>query len=268
MYLVFDIGGTNIRLAVSQDGKTLNQLDSIPTAKNFSQAMSSFKETAEKLTNGQKIEAAAGGVRALDMTTKDRLVSHPTIPLWVGEPLKQELEKSLGCSVSLENDAAMAGLGEAVFGAGQGKKIVAYITVSTGVGGVRIVDGKIDQSMMGFEPGNQIINVDPPAYLERYISGEGIRQRYGVKGENLSDPKAWDEIAKLLAIGLNNTIVHWSPQIVVLGGSVIKSISLDKVKSYLNEYLTIFPDCPEIVLATLGDEGGLYGALHYLVKYP
>lgn len=268
MYLVFDIGGTNIRIAASQDGRVLDQLDSIPTAKNFSDAISSFKKGALKLTKGEKIKAAAGGVRALDMRTKDRLVNHPTIPLWVGEPLKEELEKSLDTEVFLENDTAMAGLGEAVFGAGQGKKIVAYITISTGVGGVRIVEGKIDQSMMGFEPGQQIIDIDSPSYLERYISGDALKKRYGVEPKNLADPEIWDEIAKLLAIGLNNTIVHWSPEILILGGSVMRSIPLDIVKSYLNQYLTIFPDCPEIVLSTLGDEGGLYGALHYLVKYP
>lgn len=264
MYLVFDIGGTNIRLAVSQDGKSLDQTETIPTHKNFSEAMSAFGETALKLTKGQKIETAAGGVRALDMITKDRLVNHPTIPLWVGEPLKAELEKALGCSVWLENDAAMAGLGEAVFGAGQGKKIVAYITVSTGVGGVRIVEGKIDQSMTGFEPGNQIINIDPPAYLERYISGEGIRQRYGVKGENLSDPKAWDEITRLLAIGLNNSIVHWSPEIVILGGSIMNSISLDTVNLYLRQMLKIYSQLPEVVKASLTDKAGLLGSLAYL----
>lgn len=264
MYLVFDIGGTNIRIAVSQDGKTLDQIEAIPTHKNFSEAMAAFKEATLKLTKGQPVEKAAGGVRALDMRTKDRLIDHPTIPLWAGEPLKTQLEKTLGCSVFLENDTAMVGLGEAGFGAGQGKKIVAYLTISTGVGGVRIVDGKIDANSLGFEPGYQMINSNPPYYLERYISGFAIEQKYGQKAENISDPEIWDEIARLMAVGLNNTIVHWSPDIIVLGGSVMKSIPLDKVKSNLNQYLTIFSDRPEIVLATLGDEGGLYGSLQYL----
>jgi glucokinase len=50
------------------------------------------------------------------------------------------------------------GLGEAVFGAGKGREIVVYMTISTGVGGARIVGGKIDASAMGFEPGHQIID--------------------------------------------------------------------------------------------------------------
>lgn len=266
MYFVFDIGGTNIRLAVSHDGKSLERIEIIPTHKNFSEAMTAFGEAALKLIRGQRIRAAAGGVRALDMQTKDKLIDHPTIPLWVGEPLKQKLEKTLGCSVLLENDTAIAGLGEAIFGAGQGKKIVAYLTISTGVGGVRIVDGKIDASTQGFEPGYQMISTELPFYLERYISGLCLEEKYGEKAEDISDPKIWDEIARLLSIGLNNTIVHWSPDMIVLGGSVMKSIPLDKVKSYLNQYLTIFPACPDIALATLGNEGGLYGSLHYLLS--
>ncbi len=256
MYLVFDIGGTNIRIATSQDGKTLDRIESTPTPTNFSEAMSIFKQIALKLTQGEKIKAAAGGVRRLN---------HPTIPLWVGEPLKQSLEKILNTAAYLENDAALAGLGEAVLGAGKGKKIVAYITVSTGIGGARIVNGSIDQNSLGFEPGNQIISLDnPPGYLEKYISGSALEKKYGVKGEKLVDPKAWDEVAKILAIGLNNVIVFWSPDIVVLGGSVAKSIPLENVNIYLKEILKIFPQVPEVVRISLGNEGGLYGALEYL----
>lgn len=271
MYLLFDIGGTKMRLATSLDGENIGEVLTIPTSLNFDEAMDSFAKTAVQLTNGSQISFAAGGVRALDMISKDRLVNNPNYPMWAGDPLKETLEKNLKAKVFLENDMAMVGLGEAVVGAGAGKRIVVYITVSTGIGGCRIVDGKIDKSAMGFEPGNQIIDsdasllpkVDPPGYFERYISGAALLKRYGKKPEDINDPKIWEETARLLAIGLNNTIVHWSPDIVVLGGGLMNKISIDKVKSYLKKIMVIFPKHPEIVKAALSDVGGIHGALVY-----
>ncbi len=260
MYLVFDIGGTNMRIATSQDGKTLDKIETTPTLTNFSEAISIFKQTALKLTKEEKIKAAAGGGRRLN---------HPTMPLWVNEPLKQELERILQTPVYLENDAALAGLGEATFGAGQGKKIVAFITVSTGVGGARIVEGHIDQNSLGFEPGSQIISqdTDSPGYLEKYVSGIALEKSYGKKGEQLNDQQVWDEVARILAIGLNNIIVLWSPDIVILGGSVAKSIPLEKVNKNLAQILKIFPQVPEVVRASLGEKGGLLGCLAYLNQF-
>lgn len=274
MYLVFDIGGTNMRIASSQDGKNLDQIETLSTLTNFSEAMSAFEKVALNLTKGQKVKVAVGGVRSLDMKTKAKLRPHPTIPLWVDEPLKETLEQKLNTNVYLENDTALVGLGEATVGAGKGKKIVAYITVSTGIGGVRIVEGKIDQNYLGFEPGNQIIDadvslkpaVDFPGYLERYVGGNALEKRYGIKPENIEDPKIWDEMAKLLAIGLNNIIVHWSPEVVILGGTVGRRIPLEKVRIYLKEFLKIFPEIPDVLPASLGDQGGLLGSLAYLKK--
>ena len=70
-----------------------------------------------------------------------------------------------------------------------------------------------------------------------------------------------------MAIGLNNIIVEWSPDVVVLGGSMITgdpSISIEKTENYLKEILKIFPKLPAIRKAELGDFGGLYGALAFI----
>lgn len=271
MYLVFDIGGTKMRLATSIDGQTLASSKTVPTPKDFNEGIKTFKQTADELSAGQKIEAVAGGVTgALDKDKSTQLTS-PHVGGWVGKPLKAELEKLCSCPVYLENDANLATLGEASFGAGVDHKIVAYLTISTGVGGGRVVDKKIDSNALGFEPGHQIIvpdgnpcNCGGKGHLESYISGSALERIYGQKGEKITDPKIWNQVARYLAIGLNNTIVHWSPDIVILGGSVSKSIPLDQVRSYLKEILTIFPNPPEITPAKLGDTAGLNGALYLL----
>lgn len=268
MYLVFDIGGSKARFATSSDGKTLGKSKIVPTPKEFQEGLQAIKQAADQLVGGQKIDGIAGGVAGPLDKDKTMLVKSPHIGGWVNKPLKLELENIFNCSVNLENDANLAALGEAIFGAGRGKNIVAYLTISTGVGGGRVVDGKIDENSLGFEPGHQIIvpdgnlcNCGGRGHLETYIGGAYIEKKYHQKGENIKDPKIWDEIANYLAVGLNNVAVFWSPDIIVLGGSVMQSMPLDSVKTQLKEVLTIFPTPPELALSSLGDFAGLYGAL-------
>ena len=271
MYLVFDIGGTNMRVAVSVDGKELTQSKIVPTPKDFEQGIQTLKQVSDELASGEKITGVAGGIAGPLDRNKTMLVASPHISGWIQKPLKLELEKAFGCEVKLENDADLGGFGEATKGAGVGKNIVAYLTISTGVGGTRIIDGKIDENVLGFEPGHQIIvadgnscNCGGKGHLEAYVGGFYLEKIYNQKAENIEDSNTWNEIAKYLAIGLNNTIVHWSPDIIVLGGSVMKSLPLDMVTNHLKDTLTIFPESPQLVLATLGHDGGLYGALELL----
>jgi predicted NBD/HSP70 family sugar kinase len=277
MYILFDIGGTKMRLAFSKDAETFGEPRIVETPKDFKEGIASFVTIAKELASGEKIEGVAGGIAGPLNNEKSMLVNSPNISAWINKPLKTELEKALAAPVSIENDASLVGLGEATHGAGKGRRIVAYITVSTGVGGARIVNGKIDESSMGFEPGHQIINFDNDAnicpgcnkqgHLEGYVSGNALEQQYGKKPYEIEDEKIWDETAKILAIGLNNTIMHWSPDIVLLGGSMITKepgISVKKVHYYLKDILRIFPNPPLIEKAALQDIGGLYGALALL----
>lgn len=271
MYLVFDIGGTNMRVGVSSDGSIFKDSKIVPTPKDFDQGIQALKQTADELSKGEKIAAAAGGVAGPLDKQNSRLVSSPHLPDWIEKPLKQKLESLIKCPIFLENDSALGGLSEAVLGAGKNHLIVGYVASGTGIGGVRIVNSKIDENSLGFEPGHQIIvpdgkpcNCGGKGHLESYVGGLNIEKNYHQKAEEINDPKIWDEIAKFLAIGLNNLIVLWSPDIIVLGGSVTKSLPLDKVNSYLKGMLKIFPYPPQIVKAAFGDEAGLYGALEYL----
>lgn len=260
-----------MRIGVSDDGETITKSKIVPTPQDFNQGILVLKQTADELSGGEKITGVAGGVPGPLDKEKSMQVASAQLPNWIEKPLKTELKKAYNVVVHLENDTALVGLGEATKGAGRGKSIVAYLGIGTGVGGVRIVDQKIDKNSLGFEPGHQIIvadgnlcNCGGKGHLEAYVSGTYFPMLYHQKGEDITDPAIWDKISKYLAIGLNNTIVHWSPDIVILGGSVSASLPLEKVQLYLKEYLTIFPQAPEIVKATLYQDSGLYGALQLL----
>ncbi|MEK7610701.1 MAG: ROK family protein [Patescibacteria group bacterium] len=266
MYLVFDIGGTNTRLAASDDGQTFGSPLILPTPKLFAEAMVSLQAAAATLTANRPLTAAAGGISGTLAPDRRTLVHATHLPDWVKQPLAAGLVAALGGPVVIENDAAVVGLGEAAAGAGKNYSVVVYVTVSTGVGGARIVDRRVDRRVIGFEPGFQIIDRANLLTLEDLISGTAIARRYGRPPRELTDPAIWDEAAALLAIGLHNSIVHWSPEVVILGGSMFKQpgIALEAVRQHLATFKTALGGVPEIKLAELGDLGGLHGGLQML----
>ena len=272
MYLLFDIGGSKMRLAISKGGKKLDAIKTIATPQNFQTAVLEFKKLALELSHGMAIKVAAGGVAGPLDEKLTQITNAPNLPHWNNKPLKKELEENIGTPVYLENDAAVAGLGEAVMGAGKKNKIVAYLTISTGVGGTRIIDGQIDRNALGFEPGHQIIDPTntlcpdcrPPGYLENLISGSSLEHRFQKKPIAIADPQVWEQLAEWLAFGINNTIVHWSPEIVILGGPMIwgnPAINIERVRYHLKNICTIFPELPVVTTAELKDTAGLQGAL-------
>ncbi|OGY82649.1 MAG: hypothetical protein A3F54_00260 [Candidatus Kerfeldbacteria bacterium RIFCSPHIGHO2_12_FULL_48_17] len=272
MYILYDIGGTNMRLAALKDLQTFGEAVHIKTPQNFDEAMKQFSQTALKLADGEKIFGVAGGVPGALNHDKNSLYHSPNLTGWDGKPFQKVLSHALGgAKIFMENDTDMIGLGEAAFGAGKGRNIVVYMTVSTGVGGSRIVNGKIDPAFWGQEPGQQIIDPSDrlydPGTLENYVSGGGVERIYGKPAYEITDAAVWDELAKWLAYGLHNSIVHWSPEIIILGGSMMTKqpgISLDAVRGHLRKIMKIFPELPELTLVGLGDEGGFYGSMQYL----
>ena len=277
MFILFDIGGTKMRVVAADYEKLLGEPVVVSTPKDFNEGIDTLKRIIDNISNelttqGRSVTAIVGGIAGPLDNGKTMLVRSPNLGGWVGQDIKNALRFAYKVPVVLENDAALVGLGETHFGAGKGRNIVVYLTISTGVGGVRIVNGKIDEASLGFEPGHQIIDPDNSLCptcdgndLEAYVSGTAIEKRFGMKPHEIHDDKVWDELAKFLAYGLNNTIVHWSPDIVVLGGSMMKEIgiSVPAVRRYLAEILKIFPQAPIIEKAELGDFGGLYGSLAY-----
>ena len=265
-YLLFDIGGTKTRLALSLDGKSFLAPVIFPTPSNFDEAVKLLGEEARKISLGQKILQAAGGVAGTLNRDRTSLLRATNLAEWQDQPLKEALEAEWGAPVTLENDAAVVGLGEAVFGAGQNYQSVAYLTVSTGVGGAKIEQGKIAAHTYGFEPGFQIINYLTGETLEA-ISGTTVAQKFGLEPKEITDPVIWSEAAKLLAVGVHNALVFWSPEVVVLGGSMMRApagISVAAVALHLATLPSVFKETVPLKSAVLGDLGGLYGALNLL----
>lgn len=274
-YVVFDIGGTKTRVALTEDFVTLSDIDSFPTPVSFKQGIEAIVKSIAAMKPKSPIKAMAGGVRGMLMEDHSGIENDATLVKWAKQSITDALGKHFKVPVYLENDTALAGLGEAIYGAGQGIDIMVYHTISTGVGGVKIEQGKIDEASSGFEPGHQVLDIDRTILgnditptLENLVSGTGLEARLGMKPKDIpQEDTVWDELAEYLAQGLRNTILYWSPDVIVLGGSMIlgdPKIQLESIRKYTVEVLDGFVACPFITTSTLGDHAGLYGAMAHL----
>lgn len=277
-YIIFDIGGTKTRIALSTDLKTIEkEIDFKTPTGSFTEGMKKMTATIESLIGTHKLRGIAGGVRGVLTEDKTGVHNDSALNKWAGKSIKDALQKTFNVPIFLENDTAIAGIGEAVFGAGKGLEIVAYHTISTGVGGAKIENGEIDSASTGFEPGHQILDIDRTILgeditptLENLVSGTAIENRFGMKPYEIPQSDVlWDELAEYLAQGLRNTILYWSPDAIILGGSMIigdPKIEIDTIRKYTVAALDGFVPAPLIVEAKLGDKAGLYGAMAILSR--
>jgi len=275
MFILFDIGGTKTRVACTRDLETVDEIVKFDTPVEYKAGIGAVITAIDTVRKGIPIQGIAGGIRGPLNHEKTKIISESKLTDWVGRPLASDLERACQVPVFLENDSAIVGLGEANFGAGKGHSIVAYHTVSTGVGGARFIDGHIDKTSAGFEPGHQVLDLDRtilgpgvPPTLENLTSGTALEHRRGMKPYEIhQSDHVWGELASYLASGLKNTIVYWSPDIIVLGGSMIVGdprILLSDIQRHTKAALGGLLPCPPIVDAVLKDEGGIYGAMTLL----
>ncbi len=265
MYILADIGGTKIRVAGSVDLESFGEPVILDTPKEYDDALTVLTSAMTQIAGPLPITKVAIGIRGNISRARDSMIDTGPLHSWSGRSLSSDLKKALNCeSVILENDSAMVGLGEAIFGAGKNAPIVVYMTVSTGIGGVRIVDGNIDRFHQGFEPGGQYLSMTPQLTLEDIASGEAVSKRFGMHPKEIGkDNPVWEELAEKFAYGLHNTILHWSPERIVLGGSMLNEIGIpvERIAHHVQLLMKKFPKIPNIVHSSLGDLGGLWGAL-------
>lgn len=178
----------------------------------------------------------------------------PNLPGWRDVPLAQLLEEAFGVPVRVENDANAAALAEHRFGAGRGCRDMVYLTMSTGVGGGVISDGRLVHGANGFagELGHIPIvrngrrcQCRLRGCLEAYVGGQawsnqlrrrvptasrifehvdGDRSRIGpeilLAAAREGDSFATEELSRwldYLALGLVPLVMAFDPERIVLG---------------------------------------------------
>jgi len=256
--LVFDIGGSHLRVALA-DGDALGASEKVATPKDPAQGVEAVRAFLEK--HGARADEAVGGIAGV---VQDGVVVRTGyLPEWDGFNLAQALGDACGIpSVRLFNDAEIAGIGEAVGGAGKGYRTVAYVTVSTGIGGALVVDGQVVPHAYGYEPGKQIIDSANMKSLEDLCGGASLTEEFGHPPEELEHALVEGRV-RALAVGLYNLLRFWSPDILILGGSLMNDETGYPLRAVVREISAlpvVLPPLPPIVHAALGDDAGLHGA--------
>lgn len=150
MYLGIEIGGTKLQLGVGPGDGTLlgfwrGNVDVASGGEGIrKQIVAAVPELLSKATlNRDSLKGVGVGFGGpVDDATRSVIKSHQ-VAGWDGFPLADWLGESLGLPAVLGNDADVAGLAEALFGAGRGLSPVFYITVGSGIGGGLIINGEI-----------------------------------------------------------------------------------------------------------------------------
>jgi glucokinase len=181
MFLGIEIGGTKLQLGVGPGDGTLAAIErfDVNPARGAGGILAQIESVAPALIQRHKVRAIGYGFGGpVDSNQGNVLKSHQ-IEGWQDFPLSSWTERMFHLPVALGNDADLAGLAEAHFGAGRGHNPVFYVTVGTGIGGGLIIDGKVYRgSGLGaaeighLRPG---LNADrPEETVESIASGWGI----------------------------------------------------------------------------------------------
>lgn len=271
MFLSIDIGGTFTRIAISGDAKKIDKKIKYQTPKKYDDGIDLLEEQIEALAQGKTPRAISVAVASPINYEKGILIRPPNLPNYKGHSLQKELELRLRTKVYLENDGILGALGES--SNRKKSKVLAYITISTGLGGGRIVDGKIDLHSLPVEPGHQILDPNGRFWpgcgqkgcFESLCSGRAFEMTYGVKPEFCEDFRIWEEHAQTCAQGLVNVITLWTPDTLVIGGSLVKAgpkFTKPLIEN-TKKLLKIYP-APKIEISKMGDDNVLLGGFIYL----
>ncbi len=261
--IVIDVGGTSLRLSRT-DGRRLGPVEKIPTPRKWSAARRQIVLAADRLMAGKKVQRVIIGLPGTLDKKHSTLTAAPNLKAWVGQPLARDIQYIFQAPVTLENDATLNGLGEAVFGAGKGKSVVGFLTVSTGVNGVLCINGEPDHGSFPFELRKLLIQQHGRVMsLGKAISGHALYQKYGRQPQNIHDRKIWRQTAESLAMALQNMLLTWRPDMMVIGGPMIgpRAIRLTDVQLFLKKTWDLPFSPPPIVAGRCGDNSGLWGAV-------
>lgn len=274
-----DLGGTKIYTAVaSKKGDILAEVK-LPTGAArpkraiFDDIVRSLELACEKAGIAPKELAAIGiGVPGpIDHATGTVRVC-PNIPSWKKVPVRDLLGERFGCPVFVENDARVAGLAEALRGAGQGYPAVFYTTVSTGIGGAIILDGKIFHGAAGVAGEIGQTRLPDGTIFEQAAAGPALKRLFGIAPEHIPALlKAGDRraiaaqghLTRLVGIWLANTATLLNPDIIVIGGGLanLGPCFFTPVRRYIKQYAFNESAKVKVVKAALGDRSGVVGAL-------
>jgi len=290
-----DIGGRKIAAGTVDDsGKVLSKLEA-PTedARVYSDGLrhvARMLREAAQMAN-TKLSGIGIGSTGWVYPSTGEFGDVDFLPGWKGFNPVKDLGREFGARVALENDGDAAALGEAAWGAGKGKSRLIYVTVGTGIGGGIILDGQLYRGADKSHPevGHHVIDASGPQCTcgfrgcwEALATGPAMAAWFNGKEKAVSahaEPRTAKEVFQLaaqghemareavkrevyyLGLGLANLINLFVPDMIVMGGSIMKSVRLEDLRKVIAQGCRFVPvEQTELALASLGEDANLIGA--------
>jgi glucokinase len=297
--LAFDIGGTQGRCCLAKSDGSRGAVTTLQRAGHHD-----GRHWLERLIGAGREQCAAIGVKPRVVCVSfggpvdnDGGIRSMHVAGWDSINLSSELQQAFNAPVKVENDANAGAVGEFTFGAGRGFPTMAYFTVSTGIGGGVILDGKLYRGAHGMAAEFGQFILDDSAHAPQYAAGkpgtlEGLACGPAIAREGRAALKrlgralpehltakdvfaaakngeAWalevrDKAVSHLARGVAAAICAYDLQRIVIGGGVALAgeTLFAPLRVYVTRYLPHFLEgkC-SVVQAELGDYAALMGAV-------
>lgn len=282
MKIAFDIGGTKISACVQQGEKApLHEIATVPTPQeyqNFISQITSLVDQVRHLGTLQHVGISLAGVR------RGKTILANNLPFLTGKDVFQDLEKQLGCTVKIANDADCFALAEAH--RLQTSQRVVGVILGTGVGAGLVVNGVLQTGANGVagEVGHIPLDwhgtfVESPIYrpVEHVLAGNGFVQlfeqalgktqtSFEIAEKLRQNQKSYLEIYQrycdYVARFLAGIINFWDPTDIIIGGGLSQLPNLvPTVEKTISSYALLPPLQTRLWKAQLGADAGKYGAL-------
>ncbi|PKL63043.1 MAG: ROK family protein [Methanomicrobiales archaeon HGW-Methanomicrobiales-2] len=302
--IAVDLGGTNLRAALVGSDATLLAHAAVPTptvgpsGEVITAAIVARVEALLASPQGRKI--AAIGVASAGPLDPGRgwVVGSPNIAFPIVE-IVEPLRERFGLEVALINDARAGVLGERWAGAARGSDNVVYVTLSTGIGGGAVVNGRLllgasgNAGEIGHIPVdtryNLVCGCGFAGHWEGYASAKYVPRFFAAwREENdvrrvtfdagstraifeaarMEDPVAlafMEALGEVNARGISGVIVAYNPEVIVLDGPLARyygDIVIRHMEPYIDRYLAL----PRIVVSGLEGQAPLLGAAAYALE--
>lgn len=301
--LGIDLGGTELRAGlVTPQGEVIARRQTATDAQGGPQAV-----VAQMLRLIEELGGAPSGIGVAAPGPLDPIagisIAPPTLYRWHNVPLAAMLAERTGLPTRLENDANAAALGEFRAGAGAGLRHLVYVTVSTGIGGGVIENGRLLHGRRGMAaeighmtlvPGGPLCSCGGRGCWEALACGSALAQAaqaaiasgaatllreladgHPVSGRHVTEAARAGDLVALsvlrdeahwLGRGFANLLHLYSPDAIIVGGGVSAALDLmlpDILAAMHDNAMPAYRDTP-VLPAALGGDAGLVGAASLL----
>lgn len=280
---VIDIGGTNIKSGVWEDGE-IKEVKENPTNAGLGgpHVMQMVTGILEEVQDFQAVGISTAG--QVDTAKGMILYANENIPGYTGTRIKETVEKKFHVPTAVLNDVNSAAAGEAFYGVGKNQEDFLCLTYGTGVGGAIVINREVYNGS-GYSAGEFGGIVTHPedrnpeedmfsGCYERYASTTALVNRVGKafpeldSGRKIFAQIGVPEVKELIdqwileiVYGLVTLVHIFNPSMIVLGGGVMEQEYVaGKVREQLKKQIMTSFGNVEIAPAQLGNMAGMLGA--------